>query len=262
MKRFDTKYADGAFLLGHVWNLYARFYDAAQPRIIRLFGAFGDFSYEEFEEEFVRLARLKPGLSVLEVACGTGASLPALSRSLGPKGEIVGVDISTEMLHRAWTRTRRLKIRNVTYREIDAEKLSLDFDEESFDAVLCCNGLPTFLHPRRAIVEMAYVLRDGGTLALSTINRDKCDEHPILRWVGKYPEGRLAYKEEYREMLGELGFENVRFYERGLMLIMIAKKSVGPKPRDRRTPSSRKSKTSRQASRRKTTARLRVVETA
>jgi ubiquinone/menaquinone biosynthesis C-methylase UbiE len=245
MKPLDPKYANRSFLLGRVWNVYARFYDNAQPRIIKLLGAFGDFSYDEFEEEFVKLARLKRGQSVLEVACGTGAAMPALSRTLGPKGEIVGADISSEMLHRAFTRTRKLKIRNVSYREVDAEKLSLDFDEESFDAVLCCNGLPNFLRPNRTIVEMTHVLREGGTLALSTINRDKCDEHPIFRWTAKYPEGRFAYKEEFREMLGELGFEGIKFYERGLMLIIVAKKRAGAKSGERQASPSRKAKNPR-----------------
>jgi len=249
---FDRKYMDGSFFLGHAWDFYARFYDAVQPRMIRFVGAFGDLSYDEFEEEFISLARLEPGMSVLDVACGSGAGLPALSRALGPKGDIVSVDISAEMLHRASTRARRLKIRNATFQKVDAEKLSLDFDEESFDAAVCCNGIPNFIHPLRAVIEMAYVLREGGMLAFSTINHDKLDDHPAFRWMAKYPEGRLPYKEEYRKFLGESGLDRIRFHERGLMLIVTARKNTKPKARKRGTPTGRKSKSPRQTSRRKT----------
>ncbi len=231
MDRSDRKYTEGPFLIKRAWDIYARLYDAAQPRMIRFIGAFGDLSYEEFEEEFVRLARLKPGWSVLDVACGTGAGLPALSEALGPDGDIVAADISSEMLRRAAGRARGHKIRNVAFREVDAEKLSLEFDEESFDAVLCCNGLPNFLHPRRAIIEMSYAVRDGGKLAFSVISKEKFEKHPVFRWMARYPEGRLAYMEEYGELLAELGFDNIKFHERGLMLIMTAEKRLEIKPR-------------------------------
>lgn len=245
MKMPNEIYRAGSFLLGRAWNLYARFYDSAHPRMINLFGAFGELSHDEFQEEFIGLADLKAGGEVLEVACGTGAALPALSRAVGRQGDILGADISSEMLHRAWTRARKLKIRNATFREIDAEKLSLEFDEESFDAVVCCNGLPNFMRPRRAIFEMAYVLREGGRLALSTLNRDKCEENPLLYLGMQFPGGRFPYKEEFREMLEELGFVRIKLRERGLMLIVIADKKPPPKAKAAKPSSSRSKKGSR-----------------
>ena len=247
---FPTKTPDGifragSFLAARVWNLYARVYDSAQPYLIDLVGAFGEFSYDEFEAEFVALADLKEGAEVLEVACGTGAALPALGAAVGRKGSILGVDISKEMLSRAWERARKQKIRNATFREVDVDKLSIEFDEESFDAVFCCNGLPNFLRPRRAITEMSYVLREGGRLALSTLNRDKCEENPLFYLGMRFPKGRFPYKEEFREMLEELGFVRIKLRERGLMLIVIADKkkssaagesAPSQSPRPRRGP--------------------------
>ena len=65
-------------LAAFAWDRYARLYDVAQPLFIRLVGAFGELSYEEFEEDFVTRACLKPGQTVLDVACGTGAGHAAL----------------------------------------------------------------------------------------------------------------------------------------------------------------------------------------
>jgi len=229
MKTSRGRQSAGSALVGQAWSFYARFYDNLQPFLIKTIGAFGDLSYDEFEEEFIELAKPRPGQTVLDVACGTGASHPALSRILGPKGEIVAVDVSAEMLRRAKSRARRHKLRNIHYEKADAEQLSLQFDKDSFDMVLSCNGLPNFLHPRRALGEMMHVLRPGGTLAVSTISRNRCDENVLWRWSLKYPEGRFPYEEEYREILEEMDAVRIAFHEIGLMLVIKAKKRKSAK---------------------------------
>jgi SAM-dependent methyltransferase len=239
MKLPDEIFGAGSFLMGHAWNLYARVYDATHPRLVDLVGAFGEFSYDEFEEEFVNLADLKPGSTVLDVACGTGAALPALSLAVGDDGEILGVDISSKMLDKAEQRAEQFDIDNASFREADVEKLSLEFDEESFDAVLCCNGLPNFLRPHRAIVEMTHVLREGGRLALSTLNRDKCEENPLFFVGMRFPRGRFPYKQEFRDVLEDLGFGRIKLRERGLMLIIIADKGSTEKGGSTQTPSAK-----------------------
>jgi SAM-dependent methyltransferase len=170
------------------------------------------------------LAEFKPGAKVLDVACGTGATLPALSEAVGEEGEIVGVDLSPKMLEKAEERAADFEIDNVTFRQGDVEKLSLEFDEESFDAVVSCNGLPNFLRPQRAIVEMCHVLREGGRLALSTLNRDLCEEKLLFYLGMRFQAGRFPYKQEFRTMLEQLGFVRIKMRERGLMLVVIADK--------------------------------------
>jgi demethylmenaquinone methyltransferase/2-methoxy-6-polyprenyl-1,4-benzoquinol methylase len=41
---------------------------------------------------------LRPGESVIDVACGTGAALPLLAQAVGPQGRVVGIEQSAEML--------------------------------------------------------------------------------------------------------------------------------------------------------------------
>ena len=59
-----------------------------------------------------RLA-LQPGETVLDVGCGTGLSLPALRRAVGPQGRVVGIEQSPEMIARARERVAAHRWRNV-----------------------------------------------------------------------------------------------------------------------------------------------------
>ncbi|MGQ0512500.1 MAG: class I SAM-dependent methyltransferase [Betaproteobacteria bacterium] len=44
------------------------------------------------------LLRLAPGDTVLDVACGTGLSLPLLREAVGPSGRVIGIEVSPEMI--------------------------------------------------------------------------------------------------------------------------------------------------------------------
>jgi demethylmenaquinone methyltransferase/2-methoxy-6-polyprenyl-1,4-benzoquinol methylase len=58
-------------------------------------------AFEPLRREAVRRLGLRPGETVLDVACGTGLSFGLLHAALGPQGRIVGVEQSHEMLERA-----------------------------------------------------------------------------------------------------------------------------------------------------------------
>jgi ubiquinone/menaquinone biosynthesis C-methylase UbiE len=96
---------------------------------------------------------------VLEVAVGTGRNLPCY-----PDGtRLTGVDWSPAMLAIARRRAAELG-READLRQGDAQ--ALDFPDASFDTVLCALGLCAIPDDRRAVTEMARVLRPGGRLLL------------------------------------------------------------------------------------------------
>lgn len=57
---------------------------------------------------------LKPGDTVIDVACGTGLTFSRLEDSIGPEGRLIGVDLSPEMLERAAARVEEHRWGNVT----------------------------------------------------------------------------------------------------------------------------------------------------
>lgn len=97
---------------------------------------------------------------VLEVAVGTGRNLPHYPDGI----RLTGIEFSPAMLELALQRARG-RGREVDLREGDAERL--DFDDASFDTVVCTYGLCTIPDDRRAVFEMARVLRPGGRLLLA-----------------------------------------------------------------------------------------------
>jgi ubiquinone/menaquinone biosynthesis C-methylase UbiE len=97
---------------------------------------------------------------VLEVAIGTGLNLCHYPKEV----RLTGIDWSTEMLERAGRRATELG-RIVDLREGGAQ--ALQFPDASFDTVVCTFSLCTIPDERKAIAEMARVLRPGGRLLLA-----------------------------------------------------------------------------------------------
>ena len=112
---------------------------------------------------------------VLEIAVGTGLNLPFYDPGL----DVVGVDLSPDML--AIARQRAVDDgRDVDLREGDAH--DLDFEDGSFDSVVCTFSLCNIPDTDRALGEMHRVLRPGGRLIL--VDHIRSSVKPIL-WVQK-----------------------------------------------------------------------------
>jgi ubiquinone/menaquinone biosynthesis C-methylase UbiE len=70
--------------------------------------------FEPVRERAIELLRIKGGDTILDIGCGTGLSFPALERSIGPSGAIIGIEQSPEMLERARARAAENGWQNVT----------------------------------------------------------------------------------------------------------------------------------------------------
>ena len=95
---------------------------------------------------------LKTGDSALDIACGSGKLTAELARIAGPRGRVVGLDFSPEMLAVA-----RIHHPGIEFAEGDA--LNLPFDDRSFDACTIAFGLRNLADPVRGLREMLRVVR-------------------------------------------------------------------------------------------------------
>jgi ubiquinone/menaquinone biosynthesis C-methylase UbiE len=116
-------------------------------------------------ERLLDLARPGPGERVLELASGPGGLGLAAAERVGPGGEVVISDVAAPMVAAARARAQARGLANVRARELDFE--SIDEPDESFDAVLCREGLMFAIEPARAAAEARRVLRPGGRAAVA-----------------------------------------------------------------------------------------------
>ncbi len=111
----------------------------------------------------LRAARLEPGMSVLDIATGTGLAAEAALAIVGSAGRVTAADFSPAMVEKA--NERLAKARNVSVAVEDGQALS--FPNEAFDAVVCSLGLMFFPEPLRGLREFHRVLRPGRRAAVS-----------------------------------------------------------------------------------------------
>jgi ubiquinone/menaquinone biosynthesis C-methylase UbiE len=112
-------------------------------------------------EWLVRHAACAAEHRVLDVATGAGFTALALAPRVR---EVIGIDISPEMLAQAEERACAAGTGNVRFQEAAAE--ALPFDDGSFDLVTCRIAPHHFLQVRRFVAEAARVLRPSGSLMI------------------------------------------------------------------------------------------------
>src|SRR3954454_24921975 len=110
-----------------------------------------------FVPALVQAAAAKPGLRVLDIACGTGVAVQAAAAA---GARVTGVDFSAAMLAIA-----RSLHSGIEFKAGDAE--ALPFADASFDVVISNFGIHHVEHPERAISEARRVLMAGGTFAFT-----------------------------------------------------------------------------------------------
>jgi ubiquinone/menaquinone biosynthesis C-methylase UbiE len=105
------------------------------------------------------------GGRVLDVGCGTGGGVRALAARFPGVGLVVGIDKSETMVAEARARTDVGAGARVEFRVADAHELP--FPDASFDAAFSLRVFEIVGEPRRALAEMARVLRPGGSLVVN-----------------------------------------------------------------------------------------------
>jgi phosphatidylethanolamine/phosphatidyl-N-methylethanolamine N-methyltransferase len=101
------------------------------------------------------------GGRILEVGVGTGLSLSAYAWS----NRIIGIDLSSPMLHKARARLREHRLTNVDGLAVmDAQRLG--FQDAVFDVVVAQYVITTVPEPEATLDEFARVLKPGGEIVL------------------------------------------------------------------------------------------------
>lgn len=119
--------------------------------------------FEPLARLFLDMFPLSVGERVLDLACGTGIVARLAAPILSSDGRLVGIDLNADMIAVA-AEQPAAEGAPIAWRQGDAA--ALPFDEASFDAVLCQQGLQ-FMPDKPAVLgEMHRVLTPGGRLGL------------------------------------------------------------------------------------------------
>ena len=152
----------------------------------------------------VGIAGVRRGMTVLDVAGGTGDLARAFARAVGAEGTVLLTDINGAMLERGRSRLVDAGL-NIAAVQCDAERLP--FPDRRFDVVTVAFGLRNMTNKAAALAEMHRVLRPGGRLLVLEFSRIwqplarlyDAYSFRVLPWLG----GRVAGDEASYRYLAE-----------------------------------------------------------
>ena len=126
--------------------------------------------WQQSPESFVARSGAQPGMTVLEIGCGSGAFTTAMAHAVRPEGHVHALDIQADMLRqlrRKLAKPAYQDITNVTLHEHNA--YDLPFEDGTLDLVYLVTVLPEIPDQLRALAEIKRVLKPGGILAVGEL---------------------------------------------------------------------------------------------
>jgi demethylmenaquinone methyltransferase/2-methoxy-6-polyprenyl-1,4-benzoquinol methylase len=220
---------------------------AAIASDIDFLSSFFSFGLDQmWRKKLVRVLALKGGEKVLDICTGTGKLALLISRRLGKRGSVFGVDFSKEMLEVA-AKKPGASGRNIRFGLSDAKDLR--FPPDSFDAVTVGFGMRNIADTAAALREACRVLRPGGKFccleltpptapAIKPLYMVYCFKimpfiaMKVLKTDVPYnylPRSIKAFSspDEFRQMLATCGFADITVYSMtfGIATIYEARKS-------------------------------------
>lgn len=152
---------------------------------------------------------LQPGETVVDLGSGAGIDVFLAADAVGPTGQVIGVDMTPEMLLRAQRNAKKAGVTNAEFREGRLE--SLPVESGTVDAIT--SNCVINLVPDKAVVfkEIARILKPGGRIVISDIILDKplppAIEKDVYAYVGCI--SGAAMREDYFGMIREAGLGDI-----------------------------------------------------
>lgn len=120
----------------------------------------------------VRLAGLRGGERVLDIACGTGELSRAFATATPPPKSVTGADYTDEMLDTARAKPA-IPAPAATVRYEHADAMALPYADASFDVVSIAFGIRNVSDPTKAVREFRRVLAPAGRLIILEFARPR-----------------------------------------------------------------------------------------
>ena len=157
----------------------------------------------------ITLASLRPGQTVLDLGSGAGLDCFFAAKKVGDGGKVIGVDMTSEMIERARSSAKRLKISNVEFRQGYIEELPVD--SNTVDVIISNCVINLSPDKSKVFAETFRVLKPRGKLAVSDIVTDgplpDAVKQSLSAWAGCVA-GAVEAR-DYIGMMEAVGFTDV-----------------------------------------------------
>ena len=192
--------------------------------------------YQAFIEQAIERMDIRQGDAILDLGSGTGRNIRVMLEALGSTGQVVGLDISQEMLRQARHRCRTYP--QVTFLNQRIEQ-PLSFDEEFDKAFISftLHGLEDE-DKERVIANAHRALKPGGTFWVLDYNEFDLDRQWFpFRWTFRRFECELASEFlslDLKGMLAQQGFGDFVSYPFlwGYVRLLRGEKPEGKKAKE------------------------------
>jgi arsenite methyltransferase len=177
----------------------------------------------------VALASLKPGETVVDLGSGGGFDCFLAAKQVGASGQVIGVDMTPDMLSKARSNAEKMGAENVDFRLGEIEHLPVV--DNTADIIM--SNCVINLSPEKLKVyrEALRILKPGGRLAISDIVATAPlppDIQQNLALVSACV-GGAATIDDTKEMLQEAGFTNIRIKAKDESRELISQWAPGEK---------------------------------
>lgn len=133
------------------------------------------------KERSFGLLALRKGNRALDAGCGPGDDARALAKIVGPRGRVVGIDVSQTMIDEA---RKRVDNEGLAVEFLRGDVKGMDFPDGLFDAARTERMLVHMTDPDRALAEMVRVAKSGGRIVAT--------EPDMETWVVQHPDRALT----------------------------------------------------------------------
>lgn len=161
----------------------------------------------------VALASLKEGETVLDLGSGGGLDCFLAAKIVGEKGNVIGVDMTPEMIDKARENCRKGKYKNVEFRLGEIENLPVA--DNTADVIISNCVINLSPNKKRVFKESFRVLKPCGRLMISDIVLLKELPEALKKSTQAYI-GCLSgaiMKDKYIELIKDAGFQSVKIVE-------------------------------------------------
>lgn len=161
------------------------------------------------------LADLEEGEVVLDLGSGAGFDCFLAASRVGPKGKVIGVDMTAEMIEKARGNAKKSNTENVEFRLGEIENLPVE--DNSVDVIISNCVINLSVDKPRVFREINRVLKPGGRIAISDIALKKELPKKLLESMEAFVGciGGAVLVDEYKRIVEASGLKDVRITVKG-----------------------------------------------